>query len=113
LATHLVTKTTKVMNDRKLQQLEAEIQQELSESLKDSNFGKVLKKYGILGKNVLKFQCIIDLSQLQPSDCSEDTQLEEFLKTSSEQTFTINGCAWCVPCPATGSPLGCYSCNCP
>ncbi|BAZ32240.1 hypothetical protein NIES4074_47420 [Cylindrospermum sp. NIES-4074] len=102
------------MNDRKLQQLEAEIQQELSESLKDSNFGKVLKKYGILGKNVLKFQCIIDLSQLQPSDCAGNQELEEFLKTSSEQTFTINGCGWCVPCPAPPyNPLGCYACNCP
>ncbi|BAZ32241.1 hypothetical protein NIES4074_47430 [Cylindrospermum sp. NIES-4074] len=35
-------------------------------------------------------------------------------KTDGKLTqFTISGCAWCVPCPTTGNPIGCYSCNCP
>lgn len=35
-------------------------------------------------------------------------------KTDGKLTqFTISGCGWCVPCPTTGNPIGCYSCNCP
>ena len=90
------------MDSEKKQLLQDEILQEMRESLKNSNFGKVLEKYGISRDTGLKFQCILDLTKIQLSDTVTDEQVKDFLPVIPvEDILTVEMC--CVPC----LPLGC------
>jgi uncharacterized protein YutE (UPF0331/DUF86 family) len=62
-----------------LQQLEDEIQQEIRETLNNSNLRNVLEKYGILKEKILTIQYSIDLSKMQSGDVILDQQHQEFL----------------------------------
>ncbi|MEH2273036.1 MAG: hypothetical protein V7K68_32220 [Nostoc sp.] len=100
-----------VIDAQTLQQLEDEIKNELSNILKNSNFGEVLQKYGISGQNILKFQCLLDLTQIEVSDAIDNQQANKFLQTIKEQnttfrTLSIGG--FCKPCPVPGYPSGCW-----
>ncbi|MEH2148669.1 hypothetical protein [Nostoc sp.] len=100
-----------VIDAQTLQQLEDEIKNELSNILKNSNFGEVLEKYGISGQNILKLQCLLDLTQIEVSDADDNQQTKSFLQQIKEQkpsvkTLSIGG--FCKPCPVPGYPSGCW-----
>ncbi|MEH1773710.1 hypothetical protein [Nostoc sp.] len=101
-----------VIDAQTLQQLEDEIKNELSNILKDSNFGEVLEKYGILGQNILKVQCLLDLTQIEVNDAEDNQQTKNFLQTIIKEqkptvkTLSISG--FCKPCPVPGYPQGCW-----
>lgn len=100
-----------VIDTQTLQQLEDEIKNELTNILKNSNFGEVLEKYGISGQNILKVQCLLDLTQIEVSDAVDNQQANKFLQTIKGQnttvkTFSIGG--FCKPCPVPGYPSGCW-----
>jgi|GEM_PF-2352070 uncharacterized protein YutE (UPF0331/DUF86 family) len=101
-----------VIDAQTLQQLEDEIKNELSNILKNSNFGEVLKKYGISGQNILKVQCLLDLAQIEVSNANENQQVNESLPTIIQQqnttlkTVSVSG--FYNPCPVPGYPSGCW-----
>lgn len=89
-----------VIDPQILQQLQDEIQQKLGESLENADFYSVLEKYGILKDRVLRIrlQCNLDPNQLKSDDAVDEQQLSEIVLLKR---------ALCIPCPSTGSPLGC------
>jgi hypothetical protein len=100
-----------VIDAQTLQQLEDEIKNELTNILKNSNFGGLLEKYGISGQNILKVQCLLDLNQIEVSDAIDNQQANTFFQTIKEQntafrTLSIGG--FCNPCPVPGYPNGCW-----
>jgi|UPI00036B78EE hypothetical protein len=94
------------MNSEKLQQLKDEIAQELQSLLRNSNFGKLLQKYGISGENVLRVDYTLDLAQIKFSDASD----AEKINTIADSQIKIASCAFCIPCPVNGDPIGCWIC---
>ncbi|MHC5596798.1 MAG: hypothetical protein ACYTXC_12800 [Nostoc sp.] len=100
-----------VTDTQTLQQLEDEIKKELTNILNNSNFGELLKKYGISGQNILKVQCLLDLTQIQVSDADDNQEAKNFLQPIQEEkttfrTLSISG--FCNPCPVPGYPGGCW-----
>ncbi|BAZ52303.1 hypothetical protein NIES4103_49630 [Nostoc sp. NIES-4103] len=75
---------------QKLQELEDEIKQELSEVLKNSKLGQLMEKYGISEK-ILEIECGIDLSKIKVVD------MPPSLTISNKRTF-LSGCL----CPCKG-----------
>jgi hypothetical protein len=57
-----------VVDSQTLDRFKDEIQQEMSQVLKNSNLSKILEKYDISAEKVLKFQCSIDLDQTKSLD---------------------------------------------
>ncbi len=80
-----------------VQQLQDDIQQAMHESLQNSNFAKVLQKYGILEGNFVKVQCMLDLTKTQLSNTVEN---QEFLANLRQELFlevAKMDCCWCPP----------------
>jgi uncharacterized membrane protein YheB (UPF0754 family) len=69
-----------VLDADKIEQLEAEIEQEMQQLLNSVNIRTLLEKYGVAGENVIKMQlqCEIELSQNQ-SNSNVDNQTEQTL----------------------------------
>lgn len=69
-----------VIDAQKLQELQDEIEQEMSNILQSSNFKQVLEKHGVLEDRGLKiqFQCSIELTQIKSEDSGID-QAQGFL----------------------------------
>ena len=63
-----------VIDSQTLQQLQDEIQEEMRETLKNSNLDKILEKYGISGDNILTFQISTDLSNIQAGAIFDENQ---------------------------------------
>ncbi|MEH2300219.1 MAG: hypothetical protein V7K88_14715 [Nostoc sp.] len=102
-----------VIDTETLQQVQNDIQQEISEILENSNFHKVLEKYSISGDKVLKikFQCSIDINKIQNGDAVDNEQAQKFLpETTKElgQELVLVNKLLCIPCPTNQSPRGCY-----
>jgi uncharacterized protein YutE (UPF0331/DUF86 family) len=95
-----------VIDAQTLQQLEDEIKKELTNILNNSNFGEVLKKYGISGQNVLKVQCLLDLTQIEVSDAIDNQQTNPQEQDTTFKTLSLSG--FCNPCPVPGYPNGCW-----
>ncbi|MEH2424869.1 MAG: hypothetical protein V7K48_29395 [Nostoc sp.] len=94
-----------------LQQLEDEIKNELINILKNSNFGETLEKYGISGKDILKVQCLLDLTKIEVSNTVNNQQANKLLQTIKEQNTTFRTLSlggFCNPCPVPGYPGGCW-----
>ncbi|MBD0388171.1 MAG: hypothetical protein ICV54_17085 [Nostoc sp. C3-bin3] len=87
------------MDSQTLQQLQDEIRNELSKTLKNANFNTVFEKYGISGEKILKLECSIDLTQLHMRD------RKNFNNTSSliphNHIVKLN-CDWCDCCGCCG-----------
>ncbi|MFN6515662.1 MAG: hypothetical protein RMY29_014370 [Nostoc sp. CreGUA01] len=101
------------MDSQTLEQLQNDIEQKLSESLKNADLQTVLEKYGILEDRVLKvqWQCNLDLNKINSSDAVDKQQPNQLLQATAgriEAEIVLAKKAWCVPCPATGDPYGCY-----
>ncbi|MBH8572809.1 hypothetical protein I8752_07220 [Nostocaceae cyanobacterium CENA369] len=66
-----------VVDSQTLDRFKDEIQQEISEALKNSNISKVLgEKYGISSEeNVLKIQCSIQINQSSLSETNHSLQI--------------------------------------
>ena len=95
-----------VIDAQTLQQLEDDIKKELTNILNNSNFGEVLKKYGISGQNVLKVQCLLDLTQIQVSDAIDNQQTDLEGQNTTFKTLALGG--FVNPCPVPGYPNGCW-----
>ncbi|MEH2213843.1 hypothetical protein [Nostoc sp.] len=80
------------IDSQKLQKLQDEIQQEMYEILKNTNFGKILKKYGISRQEVLQFQYTLDLTKLQSGDAGEDKQVAQFSLVIPGKHIRLSGC---------------------
>ncbi|MEH2279067.1 MAG: hypothetical protein V7K40_30860 [Nostoc sp.] len=96
-----------IIDSESLQNLQEEIQQEFLKNLKKANFGRILEKYGISEK-ILKFQCIIDQSQIQDnSESFENPKIQNYTEKSLFQkpnkivTVTFD---WCPPEGLCSSP---------
>jgi hypothetical protein len=81
-----------------LEQLQDEIRQEMCEIMKKSKLSKVLEKYGISEKKVLKIQCSIDLTKTELSDTNGS-----FLSPDKNNEIVIMRCCLdenegCVKC---------------
>ncbi|MEH2022485.1 MAG: hypothetical protein V7K62_02620 [Nostoc sp.] len=83
------------MNSQTLQQLQDEIKNELSQSLKNANFETVLEKYGISGEKVLNLECSIDLSQIQIKDTENSSNTNSLI---SGNHIVKLSCIWCACC---------------
>ncbi|MBN3926340.1 hypothetical protein [Nostoc sp. NMS4] len=81
-----------VIDSQKLQQLQDEIQQEMHEILKNTNFGKILKNYGISRQEVLQFQYTLDLTKLQSISAGEDEQVAKFSLVIPGKDIRLSGC---------------------
>jgi uncharacterized protein YdcH (DUF465 family) len=86
------------MNSEMLQQLKDELKQEMSERLKDAKFDKLLEKYGILGDNILQFECILDLSQIYSHASIENKESPEKLTVIQGEEVVRISCDWCACC---------------
>ncbi|MFN6483066.1 MULTISPECIES: hypothetical protein [unclassified Nostoc] len=101
-----------VIDPQILQQLQEEIQQKLGESLQNADLHSVLEKYGFLEDRVLRihWQCNLDPNQLQSNDAVDEQEPNSLLpvtpKASIPEIVLVKK-ALCIPCPSTGSPLGC------
>jgi hypothetical protein len=102
----------KVMNSEKFQQLQDEINHEMQEIMKNSNFGQLLEKHGVLGQKVFKLQCILDRNQLQSDDTNEGQQAQEFWSAIPDQEIMMSEKALCIPCPLPGHPYPERGCPC-
>ncbi|MDZ8070476.1 MAG: hypothetical protein RMY64_33525 [Nostoc sp. DedQUE08] len=96
-----------------LQQIQNEIQQEISEILENSNFHKVLEKYSISGDKILKikFQCSIDINKIQHGNTVDNEQIKKFLSEiigGTKQELMLVNKLLCIPCPTNQSIKGCY-----
>ncbi|MDZ7965121.1 MAG: hypothetical protein RM368_09105 [Nostoc sp. DedSLP03] len=102
-----------VIDAETLQQIQDEIQQEISEILENSNFHKVLEKYSISGNKILKikFQCSIDKNKIQHADAVDNEQVKKILPEITgelrEELVLVNKLL-CIPCPTNQSIKGCY-----
>jgi hypothetical protein len=85
------------MNPETLQQLKDEIQQKLLESISNAGLYNVLEKYGVVDDGALKiqWQYTLDPNKIKSGDAVD------------EQEIAVMQESWCIPCPSTGSPLGC------
>lgn len=83
------------MDSQTLQQLQDEIKNELSQSLKNANFETVLEKYGLSGEKVLNLECSIDLSQIQIKDT--ENYSNTYLLIPDNHIVKLN-CSWCACC---------------
>ncbi|MEH1811750.1 MAG: hypothetical protein V7K26_10415 [Nostoc sp.] len=102
-----------VIDPQVLQQLQQEIQQKMNESLENADLHSVLEKYGLLEYRVLRihWQCNLDPNQLKSDDAVDEQQPNTLLSgtpTASIPEIVLVKKALCIPCPSTGSPLGCY-----
>ncbi len=93
-----------VIDPQKLQELEDEIKNELNNILNNSNFSKIVKKYGISGQEILKVQCILDLTQIKSSDAVGEQKVNELLSAIPDQKMKLMGCVWYdkLPCCPDG-----------
>ncbi len=80
-----------------VQQLQDDIQQAMHESLQNSNFGKVLQKYGILEGKLVKVQCMLDLTKIQLSNTVENQQFMANLRQELFLEVAKMDCCWCPP----------------
>ncbi len=80
-----------------VQQLQDDIQQAMHESLQNSNFGKVLQKYRILEGNIVKVQCMLDLTKIQLSNTVEGQQFQANLRQDTHLEVAKMDCCWCPP----------------
>ncbi|WP_448267039.1 hypothetical protein [Nostoc sp. DSM 114159] len=102
-----------VIDTETLQQIQYEIQQEISEILENSKFHKVLEKYSISGNKILKikFQCSIDINKIQDGDAVDNEQAKKILpEITGElgQELVLVNKLLCIPCPTNQSKRGCY-----
>ncbi|MBN4006385.1 hypothetical protein [Nostoc sp. LPT] len=102
-----------VIDPQILQQLQEEIQQKMDQSLENADLHSVLEKYGLLEYRVLRihWQCNLDPNQLKSDDAVDEEQPNALLaetSTASIPEIVLVKKALCIPCPSTGSPLGCY-----
>ncbi|MEH2237090.1 hypothetical protein [Nostoc sp.] len=100
------------MNPETLQQLQDEIQQKLLESVNNAGLYSVLEKYGVLDDRALivQWQCNLDPNKIKSGDATEKQQPNELLAAKPGETgqgIVLMQKSWCIPCPSTGSPLGC------
>ncbi len=97
-----------VIDPEILQQLQEEIQQKMNESLENADLHSVLEKYGLLEYRVLRihWQCNLDPNQLKSDEQQANALLAE-TPTASIPEIVLVKKALCIPCPSTGSPLGC------
>ncbi|MFN6559396.1 MAG: hypothetical protein RMY28_006260 [Nostoc sp. ChiSLP01] len=101
-----------ILDPQTLEQLQNEIQEKFDETLKNADFNSLLEKYGILEDRVLRvyWQFNLDPNQLKSDDAVNEQQPNALLattpKTPKEEIVLVKK-AWCIPCPSTGSPLGC------
>ncbi|MEH1941314.1 MAG: hypothetical protein V7L01_13995 [Nostoc sp.] len=100
------------MNPETLQQLQDEIQQKLLESVNNAGLYTVLEKYGVLEDRALRvqWQCNLDLNKIKSADAVEQQQPNELLVANQgdpTERIVLMQKSWCIPCPSTGSPLGC------
>ncbi|MBN3896292.1 MAG: hypothetical protein HWQ41_13805 [Nostoc sp. NOS(2021)] len=100
------------MNPETLQQLQDEIQQKLLESVNNAGLYTVLEKYGVLEDRALRvqWQCNLDLNKIKSGDAVAQEQPNELLAANPggpREGIVLMEKSWCVPCPSTGSPLGC------
>ncbi|MBD2525126.1 MULTISPECIES: hypothetical protein [unclassified Nostoc] len=94
------------MNSETLQQLQAEIEQKLLESVNNADLYSVLEKYGVLDDRALivQWQCNLDPNKIKSGDAVDEQQPNESL---AEQEIVLMQNSWCIPCPSTGDPFGC------
>ncbi|MDZ8186915.1 MAG: hypothetical protein RMX96_18955 [Nostoc sp. ChiSLP02] len=101
-----------ILDPQTLEQLQNEIQAKFDETLKNADFNSLLEKYGILEDRVLRvyWQFNLDPNQLKSDDAVEEQQPNALLAataTSVRPEIVLVKKAWCIPCPSTGSSLGC------
>lgn len=98
-----------IMNPETLQQLQAEIEQKLLESVNNADLYSVLEKYGVLDDRALivQWQCNLDPNKIKSGDAANKQQVSELLPATPKQEIVLMQKSWCIPCPSTGSPLGC------
>lgn len=103
------TQTTPLasLDSETLEQLQTEIKQEFIRILNNSNFSQILKKYGISTEELLKFQCVLDLSKIEVTDAHKATQSQGLLAENQVQN-NITESEWYNPCPLEGYPQGCW-----
>jgi hypothetical protein len=85
-------------SEKKLQQLQEEIKQEMAESIKNSNFGKLFEKYGMSGDDIVKFQCIIDLTKIESTDAVTNHEIKDALRAIPAKELVIADCCWYTSC---------------
>ncbi|MEH1865163.1 MAG: hypothetical protein V7K69_09145 [Nostoc sp.] len=97
------------MNPETLQQLQAEIEQKLLESVNNAGLYSVLEKYGVLDDRALivQWQCNLDPNKIKSGDAANNQQINGLLSANPKQEIVLMEKSWCIPCPSTGSPLGC------
>ncbi|MCW5317373.1 hypothetical protein GTQ43_27275 [Nostoc sp. KVJ3] len=97
------------MNPETLQQLQDEIQQKLLESVHNADLYSVLEKYGVLDDRALivQWQCNLDPNKIKSGDAVNKQQPNELLPATPTEAIVLMQKSWCIPCPSTGSPLGC------
>lgn len=97
------------MNPETLQQLQAEIEQKLLESVNNAGLYSVLEKYGVLDDRALivQWQCNLDPNKIKSDNAVNSQQVNELLPATPKQEIVLMEKSWCIPCPSTGSPLGC------
>ncbi|MEI1373198.1 hypothetical protein PQG02_27800 [Nostoc sp. UHCC 0926] len=87
------------MDSQTLQQLQDEIKNELSQSLKNASFKTVLEKYGISGEKVLKLECSIDITQIQMKDTENSSNINSLIPGNH---IVKLDCDWCDCCGCCG-----------
>ena len=65
-----------------------------------------MKKYGRARHGFIRFQCILDLTKVEPSDANEEQQVKDFLQAMPDQKIILVPLGgWCTDCC---DPDGCY-----
>ncbi|NMG06388.1 hypothetical protein [Brasilonema sp. UFV-L1] len=92
----MTSETLHKNSDEKLKQLEEEIKQGLMEAVNNSKLIELFQQYGLTGNGLVKFQCILDITNIQLSDTVVDQQFKESLRAIGNQELIVAPCdCWC------------------
>ncbi|WGV26094.1 hypothetical protein [Halotia branconii] len=84
--------------------LENEIGQKFRELINNSNFEKLLEKSNLSKQAVIRFECSIELNDIQVDDNRENQTITKFTKTIQNRELQLVGCMtyWDPNCDVDG-----------
>jgi hypothetical protein len=85
----------KDMSSTNLNQFTQEFQQAVIEALYNPKLLEICKKYGLMEGNVLKFQCMLDLKNVQSDDATVVQEIKNALQAIPGDELVMVDCVWC------------------
>ncbi|MBP5975829.1 hypothetical protein HW132_24590 [Brasilonema sp. CT11] len=83
------------MTSTKLEQFTQEFQQAVIDALYNPKLLEICQNYGLMEGNVLKFQCMLNLKNVQSEDATVVQEIKDALQEIPGQELVMVNCVWC------------------